>query len=75
MLVVKTYRMVPHNAEKFVLIIDFNDISFTSIPYLNLLDIVRKMSTFYCGLSERTFLYNSTGVGKLWKLVHAFLPE
>jgi hypothetical protein len=75
MLIVKAFKMVPYHAEKFVLIIDFNDISFTSIPYLDLYSIVQKMGTYYCGLTERTFLYNSAGIGKIWKLIYGFLPD
>jgi hypothetical protein len=51
MLTVKAFKMVPYHAEKLVLLIDFNDISFTSIPYFQLYDIIHKMGTYYCGLT------------------------
>jgi hypothetical protein len=74
MLVVKAFRMVPYHAEKFVLLIDFNDISLASMPYFQIYDILRKMGTYFCGLTERTLLYNSVGISKIWKIVYSFLP-
>jgi hypothetical protein len=74
-LIVKCFKMVPYHAEKYILIIDFNDISFTSIPYFELYGIINKMGTYYCGLTERTFLFNSSGIGKLWNMIYGFLPE
>jgi hypothetical protein len=75
MLVVKAFKMVPYHAEKFVLLIDFNDISLTSIPYFQVIDILSNMGTYFCGLTERTLLYNSVGISRIWKIVYSFLPE
>jgi hypothetical protein len=49
--------------------------SFTSIPYYHLYNILTQMGIYYCGLSERTFLYNSSGIGNAWKLIYNFLPQ
>jgi hypothetical protein len=38
MLVVLGYRMVPYHAEKYTMIMDFNDIAFADIPYMYLYD-------------------------------------
>lgn len=51
MLTILGYKMVPYHAEKYVLLMDFNDISFTDIPIMYLYDALDKINTYYCGNS------------------------
>jgi hypothetical protein len=51
MLVVLGFKMVPYYAEKYNLILDFNDISLTDIPYVYLYGSLEKLGTYYCGNS------------------------
>jgi len=74
-LVVMGFKMVPYHAEKYTVIMDFNDISLGDIPYGYLYDALQKMGIYYCGNSERTLIYNSTGIGNFWRFVSMFLPE
>jgi hypothetical protein len=75
MLVILGYKMVPYHAEKYNLIMDFNHISFSDIPYGYLYDALEKINNYYCGNSEKTFLFNSQGIKNIWKMVSFFLPE
>ena len=61
MLVVLGYRMVPYHSEKYVTIMDFNDMEFSKIPFKYLYEIFSKMNVYYCGNSQRAFIYNSKG--------------
>ncbi len=36
---------------------------------------MKKIGTYYCGLTERTLLYNASGLGWLWKVISNFLTE
>lgn len=51
MLAILGFKMVPYHAEKYVLIIDFNEISFTKIPFLYLKEAVDNLNIYYCGNS------------------------
>lgn len=75
MLVVLGYRMVPYHAEKYTMIMDFNDIAFSDIPYVYLYDALDKINIFYCNNSERTLVYNSAGIANIWKIVSMFLSD
>jgi len=33
------------------------------------------MGIYYCGYSEKTLIYNSTGINNIWRVVSLFLPE
>ncbi len=74
MLVVLGYRMVPYHAEKYNLILDLNDISLTKIPYKYMFTALEKLGIYYCGNTEKTFVYNAEGVGHIWKMISFFLP-
>lgn len=67
--------MVPYYAEKYTLIIDFNDKSIADIPYAYLYDNLYKLGLYYCGNTERTLVYNSEGIANIWKFVSMFLPD
>ncbi len=41
---------------------DFNDMDITSIPFKFLFEIFNRMNIYYCGNSQRAFLYNSKGI-------------
>jgi hypothetical protein len=41
--------MTPYYAEKYIVIMDFNNMDLTDIPYKYLYDILSKMSVYYCG--------------------------
>lgn len=73
MLVVLGYKMTPYHAEKYTLLVDFNDISFRDIPIMYLLDSVEKNRLYYCGDLDKIFIYNSKGIGYLWMLVSHFM--
>lgn len=75
MLVVMGFKMVPYHAEKYTMIMDFNDIALTDIPYTYLYDALDKMNTYYCGNSERTFVFRSAGINNIWRMVSFFLSE
>lgn len=49
MLVVLGFKMVPYHAEKYNLIMDFNDISLTDIPYVYLYESLDKLGIYYAG--------------------------
>jgi len=36
---------------------------------------MRKVGVFYCGSTERTLLYNSSGIGFIWSVISNFLTE
>jgi hypothetical protein len=62
MLVVLGYRMIPYHSEKYVTIMDFNDMEFSKIPFKYLYEMFSKMNIYYCGNSQRAFVYNSKGI-------------
>lgn len=74
MLVVLGYKMVPYHAEKYNLIMDFNNISLSEIPYSYLYESLEKVGIYYCGNTQKTFLFNSEGISTIWKMVSFFLP-
>ena len=51
MLTILGFKMVPYHAEKYILIIDFNEISFKDIPFMYLREAIEKINVFYCGNS------------------------
>lgn len=53
---------------------DFNDMDFSSIPFLILFDIFTKMNIYYCGNVYKTFIYNSQGVQNLWNIGKKLVP-
>ncbi len=59
MLVVLGYRMVPYHSEKYNLIIDLNNISLSNIPFRILYAALEKLGIYYCGNTEKTFVYNA----------------
>ena len=75
MLIILGFKMVPYHAEKYVLLLDFNDISFTDIPIMYLYEALEKINLYYCGNSEKTFIYNSKGISYLWYIMSSFIPE
>lgn len=75
MLIVYAFRMVPYHAEKVTIIADLNNVSLSSLPILTLYEQMRKIGVFYCGSTERTLLYNSSGIGFIWSVISNFLTE
>ena len=73
MLVVLGYKMVPYHAEKYNLIMDFNDISLSDIPYSYLYESLEKVGIYYCGNTQKTFLYNSAGISTISSAQPVFL--
>jgi len=67
--------MVPYHAEKYNLFMDLNNISLANIPYKYLYHALEKISIYYCGNSEKTFVFNAEGIGHLWGFISFFLPE
>jgi len=43
--------MIPYHIEKYILLMDFNDISFTDIPIMYLKEAIDKINMYYCGNS------------------------
>lgn len=68
LLIVTNFKMTPYHNEKYVTIMDFNDMDFSSIPFMVLFDIFTRMNIYYCGNSHQTFIYNSKGIENLWNL-------
>lgn len=75
MLTIFHYRMVPYHAEKLVFIVDFGTMALTRIPVFSLWEEIRKLGVLYCGITERTIVFNSTSLGWIWRLVSSFLNE
>lgn len=73
MLVVFGYKMVPYHAEKYNLIMDFNNISLTDIPFVILYEALDLIGLFYCGCSEKAYIFNSEGVSNIWRVISFFL--
>jgi len=65
--------MVPYHAEKLIFIMDFGTMALTRIPVFSLWEEVRKLGVLYCGITERTIIYNSNSLGWIWRLVSSFL--
>ena len=74
LLIVTNFKMTPYHNEKYITIMDFNDMDFSSIPFLVLFDIFTKMNLYYCSTSHRTFLYNSRGIQNLWNIGKKMVP-
>ena len=75
LLVVLGYRTVPYHAEKYINIFDLCNMNMTDIPYFYLLEVFTAMNLYYCGNTEKTFIYNCKGIGSLWTLAKRFVPE
>jgi hypothetical protein len=73
MLVVFGYKMVPYHAEKYNLIMDFNNISLTDIPFVILYEALDLIGLFYCCSSEKAYIFNSEGVSNIWRVISFFL--
>ncbi len=69
------YKMVPYHAEKYIAIMDFNNMSLTDIPYKYIYEVFSKMDVYYCGNMEKAFVYNIKGIGFAWNLISTFIPE
>lgn len=54
---------------------DFNDMDFSDIPFLVLYDIFTRMNIYYCSNTQRSFIYNSQGILKLWNIGKKIVPE
>ena len=74
LLVVIGYMMVPYHAEKYVFLVDINNMSFSDIPYKYLFEVLTKMGTFYCGNVEKTIIYNYSSAKLLWSIASKFIP-
>ena len=75
MLIVYAFRLVPYHAEKLTIIADLNNVSLSSLPIFTLYEQMRKIGVFYCGSTERTLLYNSSGIGFIWSFISSFLTD
>ena len=75
MLIIYAYRLVPYHAEKITFIADLRGVSLSSLPIFSLYDEMKKIGVYYCGSTERTLLYNSSGIGFVWNVVGNFLTE
>ena len=73
LLIVMNFKMLPYHNEKYVTIMDFNDMDFGEIPFVTLFDIFSRMNIYYCGNSHRSFLYNSKGIDKIWNVGKTFV--
>lgn len=40
-----------------------------------LYEVFTRMNLYYCGNTERTFVFNAKGIGSLWTLASTFIPE
>lgn len=75
MYVVQRFRMVPYHAEKYLLVIDLNDMKVSKIPYMKIYKIMHNMSCIYTGFIKRVLILNFSGLGMVWTLVKGFIPE
>ena len=75
MMVVLGFRMVPYHAEKNILIVDLNNMSLSKVPFKLMFSTLEKIQTCYCGTMQKIFVFNSSGIGNLWKVVSVFLTE
>ena len=75
MLMIYHYRMVPYHAEKALFLIDFGSVSLTSLPILSLFDEFKKVGICYCGITEKTVLFNANSLGWIWKVISGFMNE
>lgn len=75
MMVVLGFRMVPYHAEKNILIIDLDDMALSKVPFKYMLACLDKIQTCYCGLMQKIYVFNGSGIGNLWKVVSYFLSE
>ena len=75
LLVVLGYRTVPYHAEKYINIFDLCNMNMTEIPYMYLYEVFTAMNLYYCGNTERTFVFNAKGIGSLWTFAKKLVPE
>lgn len=54
---------------------DFNDMDFSDIPFMVLYDIFTRMNIYYCSNTQRSFIYNSQGILKLWNIGKKLVSE
>ena len=75
MYVVQRYRMVPYHAEKYLLIIDLNNMNVSDIPYMKIYKIMHNVSCLYTGFIKKVLVLNSSKIGMVWTVVKQFIPE
>jgi hypothetical protein len=75
MLVITEYKMVPYHSEKYLIIIDLNNMNIAQIPYPRIYSCLTKLSLYACGFTDINYVVNASGIWAVWTFVKTFLPE
>lgn len=46
----------------------------SDLPYSFIYEALTKLALYYCGFTDKTFVYNAKGIGHIWTLIKNFLP-